>query len=210
MPLLSDRRGSAVVEFAIVAPVLCLLLLGIFDTAHSLYMRSVLQGIIQKVARDSALESGTASAQQTALDNKVRTSVNAVANNATMTFTRRYYRTFSDAAAAKAETWTDTNGNGTCDPPSGGTPGEPYIDANNNNKWDSDGGNDGQGGAKDRVLYTVVVSYPRFFPLYNFLATDAASRDAMKVTKITASTVLENQPYSEQGSYGAPVTRNCP
>lgn len=192
-----DRRGSTIVEFAIIAPVMGLLLLGAFDTAHSLYMRSVLQGIVQKVARDSALESGTVADQQTALDNKVRASVSAIANNATITFTRRFYRTFSDAAAAAPEAYTDTNHNGTCDQ------GEPYQDENNNNAWDRDGGDAGQGTAKDRTVYTVSVSYPRFFPLYKIIG-------GSNTTRISAATVLENQPYGDQGSYGTAVVRNCP
>ncbi len=195
--LLQDRRGATVIEFAIIAPVMGLLLLGAFDTAHSLYMRSVLQGIVQKVARDSALESGTDTDQQTVLDNKVRASVKAIANNATVTITRRFYRTFSDAAAAQAEAYTDTNHNGTCDQ------GEPYQDENLNNVWDRDGGDAGQGTAKDRTVYTVSLSYPRFFPLYKVIG-------GSNTTRISAATVLENQPYGDQASYGATVVKNCP
>lgn len=198
-----DEHGSTVVEFAIVAPVMAMVLLGAFDIGHTLYMRGVLQGIVQKTARDSTLESGTVTAQQDKLDKRVQAQVSALANNADIVITRRYYRTFSQAAAAKAETWTDTNGNGTCDGPSGGTPGEPYDDANNNGHWDKDGADGGQGGAKDTVLYTVKVSYPRFFPLYNFIG-------GSHTTTITGTTVLKNQPYGDQGSYGAPVARNCP
>ena len=195
--LARDRKGATVVEFAMVAPVMCLLLLGGFDVAHTLYTRSVLQGIVQKTARDSALETGTTSDQQTFLDNEVKAQVRALANNATVTITRRYYRTFSKAAAATPEAWTDTNHNGTCDA------GEPYQDDNLNSTWDRDGGNGGQGGAKDAVLYTVAVSYPRLFPIQNFVG-------GASTTNVTASTVLTNQPYTAQGSYGTPVVRNCP
>jgi Flp pilus assembly protein TadG len=195
--LVRDRRGSTIIEFAIIAPVMGLLLLGAFDTAHSLYMRSVLQGIVQKVARDSALESGTDTDQQTLLDDKVRASVRAIANNATVTITRRFYRTFSDAAAAQAEAFTDTNHDGTCDQ------GEPYQDENLNNVWDSDGGDAGQGTAKDRTVYTVSLSYPRFFPLYKVIG-------GSNTTRISAATVLENQPYGDQAAYAAPVVKNCP
>lgn len=192
-----DQRGATVVEFAIVAPVLCLVLVGAFDVAHTLYMRATLQGILQKAARDSTLEEGSLAAQITATDNKVRSQVLALANNASLTFTRRFYRTFSEAAAARAETWTDTDGNGVCNG------GEPYEDANANMTWDKDGGNAGQGGAKDATLYTVTVTYPRMFPLPKFTGAGGTT------TKLSASTVLRNQPFSDQGSYAAPVVRNC-
>jgi len=195
--LLRDRRGATIVEFAIVAPVMALLLLGGFDVAHTLYMRAVLQGIVQKTARDSGLESATDTASQTAIDNKVKAQATAIANNAAITISRRYYRTFSAASAAKAESYTDTNKDGKCDN------GEPFQDDNNNGVWDSDGGDSGQGGAKDRTVYTVSLSYPRFFPLYNLIGVS-------KTTTVAASTVLENQPYSDQGSYAAPTVGNCP
>lgn len=191
--LARDVKGATIVEFALVAPVMCFLLLAAFDVGHTLYMRSVLQGILQKAARDATLETGLVAANQTTLDNKVKAQVRALANNSTVTFSRKYYRTFSNAAAAKFEPFTDTNGNGTCNA------GEPYQDNNGNSQWDATGGNTGQGGAKDAVLYTVTVSYPRFFPVDNFVG-------GSDTTVITASTVLRNQPYGDQA---VPVVRNC-
>ncbi|MBX3594079.1 TadE/TadG family type IV pilus assembly protein [Sphingomonas sp.] len=192
-----DESGVTVVEFAMVAPVLGLVLLGGFDIAHTLYTRAALQGIVQKTARDSTLESGSDADAQAALDEKVRMQIKALANNATIDITRRYYRTFTDAAAARAETWTDTNSNGVCDG------SEPYEDANNNNVWDRDGADNGQGGAKDATLYTVTVTYPRMFPLYNFIGVS-------RTTKLTATTVLRNQPYGDQSTYATATVRNCP
>ncbi|MDT8758045.1 pilus assembly protein [Sphingomonas psychrotolerans] len=195
--MLYDSRGSAAVEFAIVAPVMALLLLGGLDIGHTLYMRATLQGALQKAARDSTLESGAAQTRQEALDRKITDQAKALANNAEVKITRRYYRTFEKAAAAAAEIWTDVNSNGRCDA------GEPYQDANQNGKWDADGGNGGQGGAKDATLYTVTVSYPRMFPLNNFIG--GSDR-----TEVKASTVLRNQPYADQGVYGDPTEEHCP
>lgn len=198
--LVRDTRGATIVEFAIVAPVMGMLLLAAFDVAHSLYMRAVLQGIVQKVARDSTLESSLESSAQATLDAKVTSQAKTLANNADVKITRQWYRTFSDAAAAKFEPFTDTNGNGTCDGPSGLTPGEPYEDNNGNGKWDATGGNGGSGGAKDAVVYTVTVSYPRLFPIYKMIG-------GSDNTTVTAATVLRNQPYGDQA---ATKVRNCP
>ncbi|UZK66833.1 TadE/TadG family type IV pilus assembly protein [Sphingomonas sp. M1-B02] len=191
--LVSETRGATVIEFAIVAPVLCMLLVGAFDVSHTLYMRGVLQGVVQKTARDSSLESGTEATRRATLDGRVRSQVGALANNATVTITREYYRTFSDAAAAQFEPYTDTDGNNTCNG------GEPYEDNNNNQNWDASGGNSGQGGAKDAVLYSVTVSYPRFFPIYRFIG-------GSNQTTVKGSTVLRNQPYGDQA---VPKVRNC-
>lgn len=195
-----DRRGTTIVEFAMIAPVMGVLLLGAFDIAHTLYMRAVLQGIVQKIGRDSSLESGLDTATQAVLDAKVTAQAKALSNNASVAITRKWYRTFADAAAAKFEPFTDTNGNGTCDGPSGSTPGEPYEDTNNNGHWDSTGGNDGSGGAKDAMVYTVKVTYPSMFPLYRFIGGSTSKT-------VTASTVLRNQPYGDQA---VSTVRNCP
>jgi Flp pilus assembly protein TadG len=195
-PLARDERGVTVVEFGIVAPVLALLLVGGLDMAHSLYMQAALEGAVQKTARDSALESGVAPVTAAALDQKVADQVHQLSNQATFKATRRYYRTFSDAQAAKEETYTDTNGNHTCDG------NEPYQDINNNGHWDRDGGDDGQGGAKDRTLYTVEISYPRLLPMATWLGFSP-------IVNMKATTVLENQPYAEQGKYAPPTWRNC-
>lgn len=192
-----DERGATLIEFAMVAPVMCLLLMGGFDISHTLYTRAALQGIVQKTARDSTLETGTVAAQQQVLDGRVRNQVRAMYIGADIAITRRFYRSFAEAAAAQPETWTDTNNNRRCDN------GEPYEDANNNLVWDADGGNAGQGGAKDATLYTVKMTYPRVFPLYRFIGGD-------DTVTVAASTILRNQPYGEQGKYAPPTTRNCP
>ena len=189
----SDQRGATIVEFALIAPALCLLLAGSFDIAHTLYVRTALQGIVQKVSRDATIEGSS----PTALDTKVDRQVRALVNNATVTFKRRYYRSFSQAAAAQAEIWTDLDANGKCDH------GEPFVDTNENNVWDRDGGNAGQGGAKDAIVYTVAMQYPRLFPLDGFIGLSST-------INLDATTILRNQPFDAQASYGAPKPGNCP
>ncbi|KQN26175.1 hypothetical protein ASE86_08475 [Sphingomonas sp. Leaf33] len=191
-----DKRGATIVEFAIVAPVMCMLLMGAFDVSHTLYTQAALQGIVQKTARDSTLEASNAAEAQTLLDEKVRDQVSALYKAANITISRRFYRSFTEAAAARAETYTDTNANNTCDA------GEPYEDTNGNSVWDRDGGNAGQGGAKDATLYTVTLTYPHVMPVAGMLGLG-------NTTTVSAKTILRNQPYGDQDSYGAMVVRNC-
>jgi Flp pilus assembly protein TadG len=42
--LIRDRRGISAVEFAILSPVMMMMLMGFFDLAQQAYIRSVLQG----------------------------------------------------------------------------------------------------------------------------------------------------------------------
>lgn len=196
--LLRDTRGATILEFALVLPILCTLMFGGFDFAHSLYMQAVLQGTLQKAARDSTLEGSSPDT----IDTAVRTQVLKLNKSGTVTFNRRYYRTFSQAATAQAEPFTDTNGNGICDGPNGATPGESYTDNNNNNIWDRDGGDGGQGGARDVVVYTATISYPRLFPIDRFIG-------GRGTTTLSATTVLTNQPFGDQASYSAPTVKQC-
>jgi Flp pilus assembly protein TadG len=197
-PLWQDQRGAAITEFGLVIPIVCTMMLGAMDFSHTLYMQSVLQGAVQKAARDSALETGTSN--QSTIDTKVETQVRRLFTNSTITITRRYYKTFSKAAAAQAETFVDSASGPFADTKCNNS--ESYSDANNNSRFDRDGGDEGQGGAKDNVVYTVQVVYPRMFPLDKFIGGSGT-------TTVKATTVLSNQPFGDQAQYAAPTTRQC-
>jgi Flp pilus assembly protein TadG len=187
--LVGDESGVTVIEFAIVAPVMLLMLFGFFDLAHTAYARSVLQGAMQMAARNSTLETGLTS--QAAIDAYVTNQVKSVVGSgATFSTTRLSYSDFSDVQ--HAEPYSDTNGNGRYDR------GECYQDVNRNAQWDSDMGASGQGGADDAVLYTMTVTYKRMFPMARMVGWPANQ-------VISASTVLRNQPYSQQQSTTPPT-----
>jgi Flp pilus assembly pilin Flp len=198
--LLRDQSGVSVTEFGLIAPAVITMLLGTMDVGHTLYMRTVIDGAIQEVARDSSLEDGGVLAKQEAIDARIKMQIRKLNKNIDPTddikIKRRYYRNFSNAFNAEEEDYTDTNDNGVCDN------GEPYVDANLNEVWDSDGGDEGQGGAKDVSIVTVTVTYDRLFPLAKLVGLPE------QIT-IAANTVLANQPYAEQAAYAAPQTRNC-
>jgi Flp pilus assembly protein TadG len=188
-PLAGDTRGVTIIEFAVVAPVLSLMILGLCDLAYQSYSQSMLEGAVQKAARDSTLEN--ASNNINALDQSVRDAVHAVAPSANVTSIRKSYTTFSNI---KPEKFTDTNKNGVRDP------GECYDDVNGNGQWDSDPGKNGQGGADDIVVYQVTAQYPRIFPMAGLLGWPATQT-------LMAKTVLKNQPYSTQ--YQPTVVNRC-
>ncbi len=191
--LAGDTRGATLVEFAMLIPVMGLLLIGTLDIGHGLYLRSVLQGELQRSARVSGLETGSYAANQTAIDTRIRNQMKRLGKSSTVTITREAYRSFSKAATPTAEPFTDLNTNTLCDN------GEPYVDENGNSVRDLNGVKAGQGGAKDSVVLTVSVSYRRLFPLHNFI-------DVPATLNVVGKTVMNNQPYGEQST---PATRNC-
>ena len=183
-----DQSGAAIVEFALIAPVLLMTLFGLFDLGHGMYTKAMLQGAIEKASRDSTIESSTTGA----LDAKVSAVVRRIAPNAILGFTRTSYTSFSDVGAP--ETYVDTNANSTCDN------GETFEDANRNGIWDAEQGRTGNGGARDAILYNVTVSYPRQFPIARLVGQS-------NTMQMSVTTILRNQPY---GLQSAPPTATCP
>jgi len=175
-----DTRGATLVEFAIVAPVMMFLLMGICDLAYQIYAQAILNGSLQKAGRDSTIQG--APNNTAAIDQKVTTMVKTIAANATVTFTRKNYDSFS---VIKPEPFIDSNGNGVRDAK------ECFTDINGNGTWDADPGAQGQGGADDVTVYTATVTYPRLFPVAKLFGWSSTMT-------ISASTLLKNQPYASQ------------
>jgi Flp pilus assembly protein TadG len=178
--LRQDQRGATIVEFAIIAPVMALMMMGLGDLVYQMYAQSVLNGAVQKAARDSGIEGGATTTA--AIDGVVQTIVRSVAPAATFVSSRKNYDSFAEAAP---EPFVDTNGNGVRNA------GECFTDENGNGTWDADPGATGQGGASAVTLYTVTATYPRIFPVARLFGWSASQT-------ISATTLLKNQPYATQ------------
>ncbi len=197
----TDDKGMAAVEFGLIGGVFCVLLLGVFDLGHTIYVRSVAEGAMQKAGRSSALQSGSDVAQQAVIDSHVKSQILELNKSAQVTFSRRFYKSFTQALNKKHENDINNidpakNNDGVCET------GETYADTNNNGVYDEDGGDAGQGGAQDIVVYTATITYPRLFPLSGLLGWN-------RNVTIKATTVLQNQPYDSQSQYGPATIRPC-
>ncbi|WP_425229895.1 TadE/TadG family type IV pilus assembly protein [Sphingomonas sp.] len=182
--LRGDDRGVTLVEFAIIAPTMILLIMGLCDLTYQSYVQSILTGAMQKAGRDSTIQG--ASNRTGTLDSAVMATVRSVAQNATYTSTRKSYAQFSNIGP---EPFQDNNNNGVYDAAT-----ECFTDLNGNNSWDADPGASGQGGANDVVLYSMNVTYPRLFPMAGLMGWPST-------VTIGATTVLKNQPYANQAAY---------
>ena len=184
MALAHDTRGVAAVEFALIAPVFLLLLLGSFNIGQMVYGRALLGGAVEKAARSAALETANTSSA----DAMVKKTVQRILPGAVITSTRTSYYDFNDIN--RPEKWNDSNGSGDCDN------NESYTDENRNGQWDEDVGSDGNGGANDVVLYTVTAEYTPAFVV-------PLAPDSWNATTISASAVRKNQPFSLQAKYAS-------
>jgi Flp pilus assembly protein TadG len=179
--LVRDERGAAALEFALVSPMLLLIVAGTLELAQAFYIRTVLQSVVNAAGRNSSLQSGATN--QSAIDTRVSHMIHDVMPKATVTFSRRNYAEFTNVG--QPEDYTDTNKNGVYDT------GECFIDMNGNITWDADLGKAGLGNANDVVVYTVTVSYPQWFGFATYFGLP-------KTQKINATTILKNQPFATQ------------
>lgn len=187
----ADESGVTIIEFAFVAPVFMIMLMGIFDAGHQLYTASAMQGALHEAARSTTLETGFSKTAE--IDQEVKDVVLRIAPSADITLTRSNYVNFADVS--QPEEFTDTDGDGICNN------GEPFEDLNGNGGWDADRGRDGVGGARDAVLYTATATYDRMFPMAGLIGLP-------EQVVLKANTVLRNQPFDDQGTR-QPVVENC-
>lgn len=191
----SHEEGATVVEFAIVAPVMIMLLITTFDIGQMAFANAVLRGVVQDAARSSSLETG----DTTAADNKVKAAVGRVLPGAAVVTGRLSYFDFDDIG--RPELWDDKNNDGACNN------GETYTDENANGSWDADVGRGGNGSASDVVVYSVTVTYQPIFKIPDFWNKQTI-RDSWGSRELTAKAIRKNQPFAKQNNLGS-TTASC-
>lgn len=186
-----DSRATALVEFALTAPVFLLLLLGIIDYSWKYYAQHVLQGAVSNAARAATLEGHAL--DQAGLDATVRQKVLVVFKDAQVSFSRKAYESYD--AIGRPEPWDEKlPANGVRDA------NECFTDLNNNGIYDNDRGLDGNGGAEDVVLYTVSMTFTDVLPVWRMLGQS-------NQTTLRSTSVLRNQPYNNNTETSRPI---CP
>jgi len=186
----ADERGVTIIEFAIVAPVLIVMLLGGFDLVHQSYVRSVLQGALNDAARRAAVEDPEFVAAGDTLEERVANliigQVDPIAPNAEIEIEQSNFYDFSGIGNPE-KLMTDVNENGQYDE----SDGDCFADLDEDGEYDTDTGREGIGGANDVVFYEATLTMPRLVPLHGFLGVAPEYN-------LRAETAIRNQPYEAQ------------
>jgi len=177
-----DERGATIVEFAFVAPVLVLTLLGLFDLGYKSYVSSVLQGALHEAARLATVGNKT----DAQLDTNTRARLRDFSRGSTIAIARKSYADFDGVEVPEVIT-SDTAPFGSYNS------GDCYQDANNNNSYDLDRGAAGGGQSEDAIHYQVTITYPRLFPLGSLMGLPTTET-------VRSSTLLRNQPYGSRNT----------
>ena len=188
-----DKDGLAVTEFAFVAPIFLLMLMGIFDQGFAMYIQSALQGAVQDGARQASLENTLFADIEARVNQQVRNVVPTSDPSTEITFTLdpTYYQNYNEIGMP--EDFEDkfrgspSVQNGVYDAD------ECFVDRNGNRQWDQDVGLAGRGGAQDVVSIKASLTYKRIFPVWNMIGQP-------QTQVLTATTFLRNQPFSAQAT----------
>jgi len=177
-----DRRGVSAVEFAIMAPVLILTIVGIMEVSLVLGVSSLLEGGLRDAARfgiTGYVPAGTTREEH----------IKSIVGNATIglvdmdeaTIDTLVYPSFGDIG--QPEPWDDQNSNGVYDL------GEPF---NENGQWDPDMGAAGLGGPGEIVLYKIKYDLALMTPLLGGIMGGSDGKISLR-----ASIAVRNEPYPE-------------
>lgn len=174
----ADARGSTLVEFGFVIPILAVVLMGFFDLGYRSYVGAMVHGALSEATRMATVGNRTGAQ----IDALITSRLEPIARDGTLTVSKKSYFEFSDVRVAERIT-QDTA------PVGSYNAGDCFEDANRNNAYDVDRGKTGLGGADDVILYEVTMVYPRLFPMAGLLGWPSDET-------VRASTLLRNQPFA--------------
>ena len=178
--MLRDERGITTLEFAFLAPVLMLFIMGIIEFSLIMFTQAVMESATGNTARmgKTGFTTPGITRQQQLINNVVSRTAGFLDPNK-ISVNMRVYPNFDNVN--DPEPYTDANGNGHHDN------GETYTDINGNGQWDEDMGAAGAGNAKDVVVYTVSYPWPIMTPVIKAIIGNTFN--------VTARTVVKNEPF---------------
>lgn len=178
-----SERGVAAVEWALIAPVLVLLLLVFIELCLMMFAHQLVEGGVRDASRwgiTGRADAGGLSREEY-VAKAIKDNTLGLIDEADITVTTKVYPTFSDVG--KGEPFNDTNGNSKYDA------GEPFTDLNTNGVWDSDQGVTGAGNGGDIVQYKVEYKWSVLAPLLRPFADENGK------FSFETAVVVKNEPF---------------
>ena len=180
-----NSKGVTTIEFAFIAPVVILMIMGIIEFSFIMFTTAVIESATSNTSRlgkTGYTAAGSTREEQIIANIKAKTAGFLDPNQ--IQVTTKVYDAFDDVG--DPEPYVDTNNNSQYDS------GESFSDINGNLQWDSDMGATGYGDANDVVIYTV--SYPWHIntplisniigPTYNIISRSAVKNEPYNVINL--------------------------
>lgn len=178
--LRKNQDGVTAIEFAFIAPVLVLMVMGTMEISLMMYARTLMEGAsfnASRVGKTGYAEAGMT--QEETIVAALTDRAGILMKSENITITPKSYGSFSDVG--EPEPFIDTNGNGKRDY------GENYTDVNGDGEYSEDMGIDSYGASAQVTMYTITYDWPVFTPLLRPIFGETKT--------ITALTVVKNEPY---------------
>jgi len=174
------ERGTAMMEFAFLAPIFLAMLGAIMEFSGIMFVQTLLEGSAREASRygiTGFVEPGVSREDQ--ILDVVRKNTYGIINLDALGIETLVYENFGDVG--QPEPFTDANGNGAYDD------GEAFNDVNGNGTWDPDMGAAGLGGPDDVVVYRMTYDWTIMIPLFRPFFGDSV--------RLQANIAVRNEPY---------------
>lgn len=173
--LLRCVGGAALVEFALLLPILCLVVMGTMEIGYKIYAVSVSNGAIREAARMASTGEYTGAQ----IDAEVTKKIRAFRSTASVAIVKKSYSDFTGVGLPEPVTSGSIESGTYC-----------FKDINKNGSRDLDQGTSGLGGAEDVIYYEVTTSYPTLFK-FNEKVLKLPSTTTVKL-----NTIVSNEPFA--------------
>jgi Flp pilus assembly protein TadG len=182
--LLGDRLGGSAAEFAVLAPILFLAVIGIIELAVLLTVQILLEGSVREASRfgiTGYTPTGVTRDQQ--IRSVIAQYTVGLVNMNNVTIDTRVFTSF--ASIVRPEPCFKYLSAGVCDT----SDPHNWVDVNGNGHWDDGNGTQGSGASGDIVLYTIYYRHHLMTPLMQRLIGYGG------YVSIMASVVVRNEPW---------------
>lgn len=180
LPLACCDAGQAMVEFALIAPILLGIICAILEFSGVLFAQTLLEGGAREASRHGITGATVGGVSRDAAILKViEDNTFGIIDTDELEVETLIYETFADVG--QPEPFTDANGNGVFDD------GETFDDINGNGSRDEDMGVAGLGGPGDIVVYRLSYDWDVMIPMFEPFFGETVALDA--------SIAVRNEPF---------------
>ena len=177
----AGRSGVALLEFAILAPILLALVVGTMEFAMVLFVSVLLEGGVRDAARfGMTAQTVAGSTREEHIADIVRDRTYGLLAIGADDVEVMVYPDFDQII--EDEVYTDSDGSGDY------TPGEDFVDANGNGTWDAGNGTTGAGNPGEVVVYRVNAEWSTMTPFIGGMLPNDG------LFSLSASIAVRNEP----------------
>ncbi len=194
--LFREESGSNVIEFALILPVLAVMLFGVIEMALFMFVSSLVEGGIREATRFGITgQPGTAATRAESILQVLEDHTAGMIDMSKASIDMVIYPSFDEAG--QGEKLTDETTAASCNDTF--ADGKCFVDSNGNGVYDGNASGVGPGGSNEIVLYTFEYDWP--------LTMGAAVENVLKVLEpsstffsdgtipIAVSVAVRNEPF---------------